>query len=161
MNPLQLYHLPLCLSSSSAHNKICKNPSKTVWDIPTLIMAARNKHTKLSNRRRKNSRNRKTQLPSTQKREIFLFRWGGKPRVCWGMGGKRRQKTKQIRSAECSITVGNTLKGNESHMPCKSSAHVWEQDFPDQDPWVSYCIAGWEEFASVSWDTRHASWTNV
>lgn len=36
-------------------------------------MAARNKHTKLSNRRKKNSRNRKTQLPSTQKREIFYF----------------------------------------------------------------------------------------
>lgn len=36
-------------------------------------MAARNKHTKLSNKRRKNSRKRKIQLPRSQKREIFNF----------------------------------------------------------------------------------------
>lgn len=65
--------LALCLSSSFAYHKICKNPSKTVWDIPTLITAARNKQSKLSNKRRKRSRKRKIQLPSTQKREIFNF----------------------------------------------------------------------------------------
>lgn len=93
-------HLPLCLSSSSAQYKICKNPSKTVWDFPTLITAARIKHTKLSNKRRKKYWNRKIQLPSTYRREIFNF-VSRKTKTVLGKG--RKEKTEDWTNQECWV----------------------------------------------------------